>query len=72
MRFVIFYCILFWANAPIQTNDDMMQSMVFKNCDSTIAQDSVPRKAKAILHAKLKKIKEVGGEVKKIDTIKIQ
>jgi len=65
MRYVIFYCILFWDTAPIQNSYEMRQYIMSKYCDSTKAVNENELKAKLKY---IKNHKEI--HITKIDTIR--
>jgi hypothetical protein len=63
MRYVIYFCILFWDAAPRQNSDDFRQYVFSKYCDSTKVY------GKRELRKTLRKMKGRNFEVTKIDTI---
>ena len=62
MRFVIFYCILFWDAAPVQ-NGELRQYIFKKECYSTKAE------SKKELRKKVRYIEKKNYLITKIDTI---
>lgn len=66
MKYVIFYCILFWDAAPKQPNGEYRQYLYKKECYETKAEN------KKELKKKLKIIKKKNFELVKIDSIYIK
>ena len=64
MRFVIFYCILFWDAAPRQPDGDLRQYVFKKECYETKAD------SKKELRKTLRLMKDRKYQVMKIDTLK--